>query len=133
MRESMTYLYAHFVWATWDRLPLLVGERKAEVYRLIKAECRRMKADVIAIGGIEDHMHLLIDYPATITVADVAKRVKGSSSYITQCNQGDFFQWQGAYAAFTVSRRELTIVRNYIENQERHHRQGTTLNEYEII
>ena len=50
----------------------------------------RMKADVIAIG-VEDHVHLLVDYPATIMIAEIAKNVKAPSSYVTQCNQADFF------------------------------------------
>jgi len=93
MRESMTYLYAHFVWATWDRLPLLIGERKADAYRCIETECKRLKIDIIAIGGMEDHVHLLVDYPPTITVSDIAKYVKGASSFVTQCNNTDFFKW----------------------------------------
>jgi REP element-mobilizing transposase RayT len=105
LRESKTYLYMHIVWATWDRLPLLVGEVKSIAYQCIERECEAMKVTVMAIGGIEDHVHLLIDIPPTLPVADLMKQVKGSSAHFVHNRPGGdtFFKWQGAYAAYSVS------------------------------
>ena len=108
-------VYLHLVWGTWDRLPLLNGELAHDMYRAIGAECVAMKSEIIALGGIEDHVHLLTSLPATISVADLVKRLKGSSAHLAthQLVPGEFFKWQGGYGAVTVSPRHLDQVSNY--------------------
>ena len=93
-----------------------------------------LKADVLAIGGVADHVHLLVRLHPAVAVSDLVKRVKGSSSHlVTQRLQpGEFFKWQGAYGAFTVSKAEAQKVIDYISNQEEHHREGTLLPAYEL-
>ncbi|MEN6581922.1 MAG: transposase [Armatimonadota bacterium] len=66
MREPYTQLYVHIVWSTWDRLPLLSADVQSAVYRCIQAECDRLGADVLAIGGVEDHIHILVRLPGYI-------------------------------------------------------------------
>ena len=134
MREPYTQNYMHLVWATWDRLPLLTGEIKDAIYACIQQECSRLKADVIAIGGIEDHIHLLVRFPMTVAMADLLKQVKGVSSHMVTHKLGykEGFKWQGAYGAFTYSKADVPRVRAYILNQEQHHRNGTTLPDMEF-
>jgi membrane-associated phospholipid phosphatase/REP element-mobilizing transposase RayT len=81
MRSPFTQLYLHLVRATWDRAPLLTVPPRSEVYDLIQSECTRLKADALATGGIEDHVHLLVRVPATIAPAERVKQVKGSSAH----------------------------------------------------
>jgi len=87
-----------------------------------------MKAELIAIGGTEDHVHVLVRIPATISVADLVKQIKGSSSHMVNHSvpRWNGFKWQGAYGAFTVSKTLGPAVRSYILGQEEHHRDGTT-------
>ncbi|MEO7716763.1 MAG: IS200/IS605 family transposase [Capsulimonas sp.] len=124
MRDTATYVYVHLVWATWDRLPLLVGERKTEVYTAIQRECAVLRADVLALGGVVDHVHLLIDLPPTVSISNLVKQVKGASSHLASArgNGATPFKWQGAYGAFTLARQDVPYVRDYIQNQELHHR-----------
>jgi len=82
MRAPYTQLYLHLVWSTWDRHPFLVGEVRDRIYECIQAECVNLRVEVIAIGGIEDHLHLLVRVPPTIAPADLVKRVKGASSHM---------------------------------------------------
>src|SRR5947209_2742512 len=82
LRQPYTQLYIHLVWSTWDRLPLLTPELKATVYVCIQAECHALNTDVIATGGIEDHVHLLVRIPTTISIADLVKQIKGASSHL---------------------------------------------------
>jgi putative transposase len=100
MRSPFTQLYLHFVWATWDRAPLLAEPVRGEVYDLIQHECMRLKADALAIGGIEDHVHLLVRVPATIAPSELVKQVKGSSAHALNHATGmhRIFRWQGGYA-----------------------------------
>jgi len=125
MRSPWTQLYLHLVWSTWQRLPLLVEPLRAEVYDLIQADCTRLRADVLAIGGIEDHVHLLVRVPSTIAPALLVKQVKGSSAHAINHASGihKAFRWQGGYGAFSISKRHVPIISDYILNQEEHHRE----------
>ncbi len=135
MRENFTQLYLHYVWGTWDRLPLITPNIQQAIYAVIIAECNKLGCTPIAVGGIEDHVHLLIGFPTTLVVAEIIKQIKGSSSHLVthKLKPGDFFKWQGSYGAFTVSRDAIDIVANYIRNQAVHHRQKSMVPEWELI
>ena len=127
MRAPYTQLYLHLVWATWDRHPFLVPAIRARVYECIQAECVNLRVDVIALGGMEDHVHLLVRVPATIAPADLVKRVKGASSHMVNHDVRPpfYFKWQGAYGAFSVSKRHVPMIREYVLRQAEHHRDRT--------
>jgi REP element-mobilizing transposase RayT len=127
MRAPYTQLYLHLVWATWDRHAFLVPAIRERVYECIQAECANLRVDVIAIGGVEDHVHLLVRVPATIAPADLVKRVKGASSHMVNHDMHApfYFKWQGAYGAFSVSKRHVPLIREYVLRQAEHHRDRT--------
>ena len=80
---------------------------------------------MLAIRGIEDHVHLLVRLPPSLAPATLVKRVKGSSSHAVNHATGIHrtFQWQGGYGAFSISKRHVPIAGNYILRQEEHHRE----------
>ena len=123
---SYAEIYLHLVWGTWDRHPLLVGDRVETVDRAIHYECTNLRADVIAIGGMEDHVHLLVRVPTPLSPAALVKQVKGASSHLVNPEHGAraSFRWQGGYGAFSVSRQHVARIRRYVLNQEAHHREG---------
>ncbi len=133
MRAPFTQLFVHCVWATWDRLPLLTTRLERPIYNAIIVKCHELKCEVIAIGGMPDHIHLLIRLHPTMSVSDLLKSVKGSSSHLVthEVAKGEFFKWQGAYGAFTVGKRDVPRVKAYIEHQEEHHKRGTVESEWE--
>ena len=133
MREARVAVLVHLVWGAWDRVPLLTGEVAATVYRAIGAKCRELKAEVIAIGGVEDHVHSLVQLPGSVAVADLVKHVKGASSHLVnfQLPGGGSFRWQGAYAAFSVDPRRLDRVIDYIASQRAHHDANTIYGPWE--
>ena len=132
-RETRITLFMHLVWSTWDRLPLLTEDVRRHVYRVISAKCQELGAEVIAIGGVEDHVHLLVRLPPTLAVADLMKHVKGTSSHLVthEVAPGRFFKWQGAYGACTVCPRHLTGVSKYIARQKERHAAGALLDQLE--
>jgi REP element-mobilizing transposase RayT len=75
------------------------------------------------LGGIEDHLHLLVRLPTTLAIATLLKEVKGSSSHLVthEIRPGEFFKWQGAYGAFTLAKADVPRVIDYIRNQREHH------------
>jgi len=134
MREPYTQLFVHVVWSTWDRLPLLTKGLRERVYACIQAECEAMGARVHGIGGTEHHVHVLVQMPTTVSVAILVKQMKGSSSHLVnhELRSAPEFKWQGGYGAFTVSKSVGKTVREYIMNQEAHHRLGTTSRDMEV-
>lgn len=120
---SLSLLYVHLIWTTWDRLPLLTPELEEVVYRCFNAECRRLGAEMLAVGGVADHVHLLVRLPRTLDVARLVKQLKGASSHLVthEVRPGEFFKWRGGYSAFSVSRWDVPRVRGYIRRQKQRH------------
>lgn len=131
MRHSRVVVFVHMVWGTWDRLPLLTRETAREVYRAIGAKCEELGAEVLALGGVEDHVHLLVRLPATLAVAELVKQVKGASSHTATHAMGAVFKWQGAYGAFSVGVKDVGRVCAYIAAQREHHAAGSLVAEWE--
>jgi REP element-mobilizing transposase RayT len=111
----------------------LAEEFQRPVYRAIEAKCRELKAEVVAVGGVEDHVHLLVQLPATLSVADLMSHVKGATSHLMthQLAPGRFFKWQGAYAAFSIGHAHLDPLIVYIDRQSEHHASGSIIREWE--
>jgi REP element-mobilizing transposase RayT len=134
MRRTHVAVFIHLIWATWDRLPLLAEHFPRPVYRAIEAKCRELKAEVVAVGGVEDHVHLLVQLPATLSVADLMSHVKGATSHLMthQLASDRFFKWQGAYAAFSVNPLQLDRLIAYIARQPVHHGSDSVIREWEL-
>jgi len=127
MTHNYLRLFYHCVWATWNRTPLLTDEVEARAYALIRQQCTTRGAKVIAIGGIENHVHLLVSLPATLNVADFIKSVKGVSSRAineTFARPAWSFKWQGRYGVITICPSHVGLIRGYVENQQQHHADG---------
>ena len=120
MGHSKVEYYLHLVWGTYQREPMLTGDTEELVYACTRAELWRMNCTVLAIGGIEDHLHLVIEPPATLGPAQIAKQVKGSTSRFVAM-KGVAFKWQAGYGCFSLSRPHLNAAIPYVQNQKRHH------------
>ncbi len=133
MRGSYTQLYVHYVWATWDRMPLITPVIESAVYAAIMSKAQDLECAPCAIGGVEDHVHLLLRFPKTRTIAEIVQDIKGSSSHlITHTVQPDsFFKWQGAYGAFTLAKDGVPALQTYIRNQKTHHAEHQLIPQWE--
>ena len=125
MLKPYTQLFVHLVWATWDRAPLLEPWLRPVVDGAVREECARLRVEVIAFGAVSDHVHLLVRLPTTVSIAGLVKQVKGATSHLINRRLQVSFKWQGRYGAFTVSKPMLPRARDYVLNQEQHHRDGT--------
>ena len=127
MHQSRIAVFVHVTWATWDRLPLLVGEVEQRVYRAIGAKCAEIGVDLVALGGTDDHLHLLICLSSSISLGEIIGQVKGASAHLVthKVAPNEFFKWQGGYGAFSVSARHVQQACDYINNQREHHRIST--------
>ncbi len=125
MRRNKLNILIHFVWATWDRQEILTEDIQRRVYRYISDVCADDKCDVLAIGGMPDHVHLLVKLSNTATLAKMMHDVKGGSSRFITTELGAPFAWQGHYGAFSVSPRDKDAVIRYILNQKQYHENNT--------
>ncbi len=128
-------VYIHLAWATWERVPLLVGELERGIHRSITNSCEGLKAKVVAVGGIEDHVHLLVQLPSALGTADLARRAKGASAHLANHTLaiGSSFKWQPGYGSVSVSPSHLNQVARYIANQRQHHSNNTLISLLEQV
>ena len=93
---------------------------------------RGLKGHSIEIGGVEDHVHLLVNLPPAIALSDAVRDIKANASKWVDDNHltKDGFEWQKGYGAFTVSYSNIETVREYIRNQQKHHQVRTFREEY---
>lgn len=125
MRQSRVEIYLHFVWATADRMWLIKPTIRRPLYRCLEGQARETGCTVLAIGGMPDHVHLLLRMPATAAAAKVVQQLKGVSSKFVHDELGArLFKWQEGYGAFSISRGHVKRVIAYVEGQADHHAGG---------
>jgi REP element-mobilizing transposase RayT len=130
---NFTELFVHLVWATRDREPSITRALEARLHARLAAKCRDLRCNPIAIGGIADHVHVLVALHPTISVSLLAKELKGASSHFVThvAVPGSPFGWQTGYGAFTLRHDELPTVSAYVRQQARHHSGGSLVPDWE--
>jgi putative transposase len=109
------------VFSTKDRHKTISPEFQERLWSYVAGVCQKLDILIIAIGGIEDHIHLLIQVPPSLPVAKAILTIKSNSSKWAN-EQGHNFAWQQGYGAFSVSSSNATAVVQYIRNQQTHHK-----------
>jgi putative transposase len=131
---SFIKVYIHFIWGTKDRIPLLNSkELRTTVWNHIRQNAKEKNIYIDFINGYDDHCHCLISLGMDQTIEKTMMLIKGESSYWINKNKltTKKFQWQDEYFAVSVSESKIDIVRNYIKNQEEHHKHKTFHEEYD--
>jgi REP element-mobilizing transposase RayT len=132
MANTYTSLHYHFVFSTKNRERWIMPEIEQRIWAYLGGIAKENKFHPIQIGGVEDHVHVLLDAPASAAPSKIAQLIKGgSSAWIHETFphlRG--FAWQDGYGAFTVSKSSVEDVANYIRNQREHHRTKTFQEEY---
>ena len=124
-KHSRSEVYLHFVWSTYRRLPLLTAAVEQPVYAAILQEVRRSGCEVLAIGGVEDHVHVAVQMAPTVSASGLAKRMKGVSSHLARHQLPEqTFRWQTGFGVFSFSRSHRDRVVGYVQGQKRHHTSG---------
>jgi putative transposase len=132
MRSVHVRLYVHLAWGTAGRLPCLDPSRARRVHGLLARVCRGRKCVALAVGGVADHVHLLVGFHPTVAVSDLVRALKvGTSHFIADTLGVADFAWQEGYGAFSLRESECETVRRYIERQQEHHASATHVAEWE--
>ena len=127
MASTLTNLLYHIVFTTRKKQNLIIPELSTELYPYIGGIIREENGKLLKIGGTLNHVHILARFHASISVSEMMRRIKGSSSKWVNENSKNtsHFTWQRGYDAFSVSESSVGNVVSYIENQEEHHRNTT--------
>jgi REP element-mobilizing transposase RayT len=128
-----TRLRYHIVFATKDRADLIDSELEEFLYPVLGAAVGRNDGQIINIGGVEDHVHLICGVRPVITMSDFVRRVKSESSGAVRRNfkRRRGFKWQVGYGAFTLSALGYQDAVAYVKNQKEHHRLDTLREPFE--
>lgn len=125
MAVTFTQILFHIVFSTKHRRPLIGAQLREELYAFMADTVRRHGGHLAAIGGMPDHVHLLLRLKPYVPVSSMVRFVKANSSRWLK-ERPDLvpdFAWQTGFAAFSVSESRSMAVRTYIRNQEAHHAQ----------
>ncbi|MCX6246824.1 MAG: IS200/IS605 family transposase [Bacteroidetes bacterium] len=126
-------VWVHLVWATKCRKPLLTKDIRSGVFKHIRENAREKGIYVDYINGYLEHVHCLISLESGQNIDKIMMLLKGESSYWINKNKTypGKFEWQESYFAVSVSESGVNRVRDYIKNQENHHRKKNFDDEYQ--
>lgn len=135
MPQSLASILIHIIFSTKNREPLILPEISQELYSYITGIARTHESLVHEIGGIEDHVHLLISLPRTLPLSKLIEEVKkGSSKWIkTKGEIYSKFAWQYGYGAFSIGQSAYENLRKYIQTQQIHHKKISFQDEYRVF
>jgi REP element-mobilizing transposase RayT len=132
MANTYTSLHYHIVYSTKHRQPWIAPGIEERVWEYIGGIARQNDAKALQVGGIEDHVHIVLAAPPTMAVSKTAQLLKGNSSKWIHETFPDMgaFAWQDGYGAFTISKSQLPDVIKYVTHQREHHRATTFQEEF---
>ena len=131
MSSTHLSLHYHVVFSTKERHPLIDPEWRERLHAYLGGITRDLGGVPECVGGVADHVHLLIGLKATHRLCDVIRDIKVSSSkWVHETQALREFGWQDGYGAFTVSDSRREAVKHYIRNQEVHHQAQLFEDEY---
>ena len=124
-------LHYHLIFSMKERIAYIHKDWRDRLHSYMGGILNDLKAVPETIGGVADHVHLLVGLRATHCLADVLRELKSASSkWVHEEMKKPLFSWQDGYGAFTVSASQIKAVKEYIANQEEHHRKQTFQEEY---
>ena len=121
---TFTQLYVHLVFAVKHKECLLNKQQRDELFKYTSGIVQNKKCKSIIVNGYSDHIHVFTGINPSISVSDLVRDIKRSSSHFINNDKQWFsknFSWQDGYGGFSYSKSQVENVYNYILNQEKHH------------
>jgi REP element-mobilizing transposase RayT len=129
MPHSYVTSLFHLVFSTKERRQLIRADLQPRLWNYLAAIARNHGVHLIAVGGTENHVHILLMLPPDATLQDVVRTLKCNSTRLVR-EESRLFSWQEGYAAFSVSPSQVERVTRYIANQAEHHRKRSFDDEF---
>jgi REP element-mobilizing transposase RayT len=132
MPQSLSKVFLHLVFSTKNREPWLDLAIRPRVHAYLATMCRELGAELVHVGGVADHVHIVTTLPRTISQSDFIEHIKKTSSKWIKTRDARYrgFFWQRGYGVFSVSPSQVVAVLKYREGQTDHHRTRTFQEEY---
>jgi REP element-mobilizing transposase RayT len=132
MANTFTQLYIQYIFAVKFRLACIQASWKESLHKYITGIFQENRHKMLQINSMPDHIHILVGLNPEQSISSIIQNVKAESSKWINDREltPSKFAWQQGYGAFSYSRSHLSRVIRYIQQQERHHRKQTFLNEY---
>jgi REP element-mobilizing transposase RayT len=133
--HSFVSCLLHVVFSTKERRRLITPTLQEQLWPYLGGIARNNKMKAVKIGGVEDHVHILLSLPGTLDIAKAVQLLKGSSSKWVHETFPDqrTFEWQKGYGAFSIGISGVADTLAYIENQAEHHKRITFQDELASI
>ena len=132
MANAYSKIYVHIVFSTKNREKIISKHWMDDLHKYITGIIQNRKCKLLAIGGIDDHIHIFTSLYPDLKLSELVRDIKSiSSKYINDNNvcKGRF-EWQSGYSAFSYSESQIDTVCKYVLNQEKHHHKKTFQEEY---
>lgn len=128
-------IWIHCVWTTKNRFPLMTKDIRLQLFKHIRENALTKDIHIDHINGVDDHVHCLISMKAEQNIAKLVGLIKGESSHWVNQNKltKSRFEWQDEYFAASISFSHVEAVREYIRDQEEHHKKVTWEEEYDQL
>ena len=133
MPHTYTNLLAHIVFSTKERYPFIKAEHEQRLYEYIGGSIRGMKCICLEIGGVEEHVHMLVKLRPTLSVSRFLEELKPTVTKWARPIIHRKFEWQDGYGAFSIAESQVPSVRRYIQNQKEHHKKQTFEDEFKAM
>lgn len=132
---SLVKNYIHIVFSTYRRRDTIPEDDKRALLAYIHTFCKDKKVTLKRINAYRNHVHMLINLPPTMALADFVGKAKAMSSAAFKGNHKfpKFEGWSKGYGAFSISHWDISKIISYIANQEQHHSRETLDNELRRI
>jgi REP-associated tyrosine transposase len=132
MGQSLSNLLTHIIFSTKSRQSLIHPDIEIRLHGYIRVICRDLESPLLQIGGMADHIHMLVNLSRKHALSKFVNEIKSHSSKWIKTIDGDFrdFAWQAGYGAFSVGQLEYQKVIDYISNQKEHHKGLSFQEEY---
>ena len=113
----------HCIFSTKERRKSITPEVRDRLWAYMGGVAREHGMTALAVGGTDDHAHLLVVIPATLAVATAMREIKsGSTRWMHETCAMPSFAWQEGYGAFSIGHSQIEATVRYIARQEEHHR-----------
>jgi REP element-mobilizing transposase RayT len=131
----MSYVsnHVHIVFSTTHRLKLIPEDFQPKLWAYMAAIATNHGMHAVAIGGIDDHVHVLLNLGPSVGIAKAVQVLKANSSRWMNEHPRMRFEWQEGYFACSVSRSQVATVRRYIANQREHHGKMDSAQEFDLL
>jgi REP element-mobilizing transposase RayT len=132
MPQSLSKVILYIVFSTKNREPWVESDVRPRMHAYLATICRDLGVELVRVGGVADHVHIVTTLPRTLSQAQLIEQIKKASSKWIKALDARYrgFFWQLGYGAFSVSPSQLEAVAQYVEAQQEHHRTRTFQEEY---